>query len=118
MRNAAMRDFVRTQNVAHFLDLLDVETEPRQRKTLAALLIREIEGFEDSDARLEQADRIILRSLGRLDQQRSALSQLASEGCDTASAERLLGGVDATLRLLRSYRDSLRSDGAARPLES
>lgn len=102
-----MREILREQVVARYMDLLEGADDPELRDRLRERLIADEAGFGQGRERLEMADRFIARLGLRLREQEARIADLAREGADTRPAERLRQTVAETLRTFHAYRRQL-----------
>ena len=81
-----MDEYIRDQNIAHFVERLHIETDDDTRDALRRLLIDEEDKFARASEKVEQLDRLIGQGQGRI----AKLLDLQSANGSTPLGERLL----------------------------
>lgn len=89
-----MDGFVARENIKHFVDRLQTETDDTVRSTLRNLLLAEVDKFTKLSEQLDILDRNLLRISDLAAQQRARIYRLRLDGNDTQLAQKHLANLE------------------------
>jgi hypothetical protein len=99
-----MHHFIARENIRHFRDRLETETDPAARSLLHRLLIEEEDRFGRDSELLAEVEAEIARGKDRIKRQRDFVGAMVRDGRDSGTATALLNGLSETLLLHEQYR--------------
>jgi hypothetical protein len=102
-----MDKFVARENIRHFRDRLETETDASQRSRLQRLLIEEEDKLGHNLETLSMIETHITNGRTRIYRQRSLVVSMERDGHDTAQARALLGALSETLLLFENHREAI-----------
>lgn len=102
-----MHGFVHDQNLTHYVDLLEFETDAIKRETLHTLLIEEENRFGSWRARVDQTELLIARARAGVRSQEDIIAKLEADGGDATTARQLLRNMGDTLDLFVQFRRAM-----------
>jgi hypothetical protein len=105
-----MQNYVHSQNLTRYVDLLETETDSAKLGQIQKLLIEEEDRFGSLAQRLDEAERLIRDGEERIRRQQALTQRLGEDGHDRARAEALLATMARTLQMMLEYRRKL-ADG-------
>jgi hypothetical protein len=101
-----MDKFVARENIRHFRDRLETETDPTNRTLLHELLIQEEDKLGHNSEALQQIDNLIACAKGHVARQ---LASIEGNGHDTTQALALLNAYSKTLMVCENQRKKILS---------
>jgi hypothetical protein len=102
-----MDKFVARENIRHFRDRLETETDASQRSLLQRLLIEEEDKLGHNLETLSMIETHITHGRTRVYRQRSLIVSMEQDGHDTAQARALLGALNETLLIFEYRRQAI-----------
>ncbi len=102
-----MDKFVARENVRHFRDRLETETDASQRSLLQRLLIEEEDKLGHNLDLLHVIETNIRDGRTRVYRQQSIIASMEQDGNDTSQARALLGVMSETLLIFEYRREAI-----------
>lgn len=103
-----MDQFVHSQNLLRYMDLLERETDPGRRARISDLLVEEMGRFGGALERLAEVDRLIAGAQMRVRRQSGLLCHMPVDAQAHPLAANVLANLEQTLGLLLDHRELLR----------
>jgi hypothetical protein len=86
MRERAVEKFVARENIRHYRDRLETETDPAMRSRLHRLLVEEEDKFGHSSETLHEIETHIADGKKRVNKQQALLASMERDGRDPTHA--------------------------------
>jgi hypothetical protein len=104
-----MDKFVARENIRHFWERLETETNPTTRSLLHELLVQEEDKLGHNSEALQQIDNHIATAKGHVARQQACLASIEGNGHDTTQALALLNAYSETLLIFENQRKKILS---------
>jgi hypothetical protein len=104
-----MDKFVARENIRHFRDRLETETEPSARSLLRTLMVQEEDRFGHNSEALHEIEKLIARAKECVNRQKGAIASIERDGRDKAQALALLGAYSENLLAFENQREKILS---------
>jgi hypothetical protein len=102
-----MDKFIARENIRHFHDRLETETDPAIRSRLHRLLVEEEDKLGHNSEALHQIETHIADAKKRVNRQQSLVASIERDGRETIHALTLLTGLSETLLLFENRRHAI-----------
>jgi len=102
-----MDRFIARENIRHFRDRLETETDPDARSLLHSLLIQEVDKLGRDSEALQEVDNLIAHVKGHLNRQQTLLVSIVRDGHDTAHVLALLNSYTQALFTFENQRKKI-----------
>jgi hypothetical protein len=102
-----MDKFITRENIQHFHDRLETETDPAIRLRLHRFLVEEEDKLGRNSEALHQIERHIVDAKKRVNRQQSMVASIERDGGNTAHALTLLKAFGETLLLFENHRQAI-----------
>lgn len=102
-----MDKFVARENIRHFRDRLEVETDPTARSLLHRLLVQEEDKLGRNSEALREIENHIASAKGHVNRQQALIATMERDGQDTTQVLVLLKAYNETLLAFENQRQKL-----------
>jgi hypothetical protein len=102
-----MEKFVARENIRHFCDRLETETDATVRPFLHGLLVQEEDKLGYNSEALREVENYIARAKGHLNRQQALLASTERDGHDTTQALALLSAYGEVLLAYENQREKI-----------
>jgi hypothetical protein len=102
-----MDKFVARENIRHFRDRLETETDPTARSLLHRLLVQEEDKLGHNYETLREIENHITRAKEHVARQQAFLASIERNGHDTSQALALLNAYSETLLAFQNLREKI-----------
>lgn len=102
-----MDKFVAQENIRHFRDRLETETDPRARSLLHRLLVQEEDKLGHDTEALREIEHHIARAKDHVTRQQALAASLERDGRDTSHVLLLLNAYNETLLAYENQREKI-----------
>jgi hypothetical protein len=102
-----MDKFVARENIRHFRDRLETETDPTTRSLLLGLLLQEVEKLGHNAEALREIENYIARAKEHVNSQRALVASIEHDGHDRTKALALLNAYSETLLVYENQREKI-----------
>lgn len=99
-----MDNFVARENIRHFREQLETETDPATRLLLDKLVIGELDKLRRNDQLLRDVEDAIVKSKEHVHKQQALVAAMERDGRDTRAAVALLKGLCESVLVFENYR--------------
>jgi hypothetical protein len=105
-----MDKFVARENIKHFRERLETETDPSMRARLHRLLVEEEDKLGHNLETLHAIETHIAKGKMRVDRQQAVVASMERDGHETTHALALLGAMCETLLIFENRRQAILID--------
>ncbi len=102
-----MHKFVARENIRHFRDRLETETDPTTRSLLHRLLVQEEDKLGHDSEALREIENHIERAKGHVSRQQALVGSRERDGRDITQAVMLLNTFSETLLVIEVHREKI-----------
>ncbi len=102
-----MEKFIAQENIRHFRDRLETETDPTARFLLHRLLVQEEDKLGHDSEALREIENHIARAKDHVNRQQALIASLERDGRDTTQVLVLLSAYSETLLVYENQREKI-----------